>query len=239
MPNPNPSRLRLPSAAMTVAVISLVLSFGGGAYAASVLSGGGGLRLCIARTGSLHAATPGHPCSVREQLVTVDVQGKPGPTGVQGPPGATGPAGQAGPAGAAGPKGDTGAQGPQGPGAQTLRFDADATTRTPYTVGPLSFTATCEASGFTLKLSTSTRADVYTEGLFAFNSGTANTNLNWIPVFPGSPTTIIGDGSSGTEQHDSTLLIDQGTASWFVNADVQTDNNAHHCHAVVLVVPSN
>ena len=233
----NRPRLPLPSPAMTVAIAALVLSLCGGAYAAgSLLTGNGGLRVCIARSGALHAATPGHPCSVHEQLVTVNVQGKPGPSGPQGPPGATGPAGPAGPAG---PKGDTGSQ---GPGAQTFRFDVTTTQRTPFTDGPLSFTATCEAFGgqtnFTLQLGAATSTDVYTEGLFAINNGAANTNLNWIPVFPNSPQTIIGDGNSGTEHHDSTLLIAQGDASWFVNADVQTDNSTRHCHLVMVVVPS-
>jgi hypothetical protein len=240
------SRTRIPSPALTVAVISLVFSFGGGAYAASVLSGGGGLRVCVARNGTLHAATAGHPCNPREQLVTLNVQGRQrgaGLQGTQGPAGLQATPGPQGPTGPAGPRGDPGATGPQGPGATTIRFDADTTIRTPYTDGPLSFTASCETFGgqtsFSLQLGVATRTDVYTEGLFAFNNGTANTNLNWIPVFPSSPTTIIGDGGSGAEHHDSTLLVDQGSASWFVNADVQTDNSNHHCHAVVLLVPSS
>jgi hypothetical protein len=227
------SRVRLPSPAMIVATIALGFSIGGGAYAASsILSSGGSLRLCIAQNGKLHARTASHPCMNHEQLVTVNLQGpagKPGPAGPPGPPGATGQTG---------PKGDGG---PPGPGATTFRFDSAQANSTTFTDGPLSFPANCSSTSqtnFFIQLSTAKQTTVYTEGLFAQNAGAATPNLNSILVLPNSPTTIIGDGSSGTEQHDSTLLIDQGSASWFINADVQVDNNTHRCQMVMIVVPS-
>ena len=225
--------VRLPSPAMIVATIALGFSIGGGAYAASsILSGGGSLGLCVAQNGKLHARTAGHPCVNHEQLVSVNVRGPAGKRGPTGPPGATGNTGQTG------PKGD---QGSPGPGAMTFRFDAAQANSTTFTDGPLSFPANCSSTSqtnFSIQLSTAKQTIVYTEGLFAQNAGAATPNLNSILVFPNSPTTIIGDGSSGTEQHDSTLLIDQGNASWFVNADVQVDNNTHRCQMLMLVVPS-
>jgi hypothetical protein len=124
----------------------------------------------------------------------------------------------------------------------TFRFDSAQANSTTFTDGPLSFPANCSSTSqtnFFIQLATAKQTTVYTEGLFAQNAGAATTNLNSILVLPNSPTTIIGDGSSGSEQHDSTLLIDQGDASWFVNANVQVDNNTHRCQMVMLVVPSN
>ena len=224
---------------MVVAVIALGFSIGGGAYAASsVFSSGNSISLCIASNGALRARTTKRPCTHHEQLVKVNVKGPAGQPGPTGPPGQTGQTGQTGQPGR---KGD---QGVPGPGATTFRFDsAQSGQANPatFTDGPLTFTATCSATtqtNFTLALSTATTATVYTEGLFAMNAGTATPNLNAI-VVPGTfTTTIIGDGSNTTEQHDSTLLIDQGNASWFVNADVQVTNSTHRCQILMLVVPS-
>lgn len=224
---------RLPSASMIVATIALGFSLGGGAYAASsILSSRGALRLCVAQDGTLRARTPGHPCAKHAQLVSVNVQGVPGQPG---------PAGPAGPPGTAGPVGPQGTPGVSAAGAMTFRFDSAQANSTTFADGPLSFPANCSSTSqtnFFIQLVTATQTTVYTEGLFAQNAGAAVPNLNSILVLPNSPTTIIGDGSSGTEQHDSTLLIDQGNASWFVNADVQVDNNTHRCQMVMLVVPS-
>lgn len=218
---------------MIVATIALGFSIGGGAYAASwVISTRGALRLCIAQNGKLHARTTGHPCVNHEQLVTVNLRGPAGEPGPAGPPGPSGAAG------APGPKGDPGTP---GAGAMTFRFDSAQANSTTFTDGPLSFPANCSSTNqtnFFIQLDTARQTTVYTEGLFAQNAGAATPNLNSILVLPNSPTTIIGDGSSGTEQHESTLLIDQGDASWFVNADVQVDNNTHRCQMVMLVVPS-
>jgi hypothetical protein len=225
---------RLPTPAMIVATIALGFSIGGGAYAASgVLSTQGSLRLCIAQNGKLHARTAGHPCVNHEQVVTVNLRGPAGAPGAAGPPG---PSGAVGPAG---PKGDPGTP---GPGAMTFRFDSARANSTTFTDGPLSFPASCSSTSqtnFSIQLDTAKQTTVYTEGLFAQNAAAATPNLNSILVLPNSPTTIIGDGSSGTEQHDSTLLIDQGDASWFLDADVQVDNNTHRCQMVMLVVPAN
>jgi hypothetical protein len=225
--------VRLPSSAMVVAVIALGLSIGGGAFAASsVFSAGGSLGLCIASNGGLRARTSKRPCTHHEKLVTVNVKGQRGPAGAPGQTGMTGPKG---------PKGDTGSP---GPGAITFRFDSAAAGQAnPATLtdGPLTFTATCSSTAqtnFSLALNTGASTTVYTEGLFALNGATATPNLNAIPVPSNFTTTIIGDGSGTTEQHDSTLLIDQGTASWFVNADVQVTNSTHRCQLLMLVVPS-
>lgn len=234
--------VRLPSPAMIVATVALGFSIGGGAYAANSILSRGSLRLCVAENGTLHARTAGHPCVQHQQLVTVNLQGpagKPGPAGPAGAPGATGQTGPKGDPGTPGPKGDPGSP---GPGAMTFRFDSAQANSTTFTDGPMSFPANCSSTSqtnFFIQLDTAKQSTVYTEGLFAQNAGAANPNLNSILVLPNSPTTIIGDGSSGTEQHDSTLLIDQGNASWFLNADVQVDNNTHRCQMMMLVVPSN
>jgi hypothetical protein len=216
--------LRLPAPATILAALALCFSLGGGAYAASpILSPGGSLRLCVAQNGKLHVRTPGQPCVNHEQLIAVNVQG---------------PAGKQGPIGQTGPKGDAG---PPGPGAMTFRFDSSQANTATFTDGPLSLTANCNSTSqeiFFLQLMTAKQTNVYTEGVYAKDAGTPIPNLNSILVIPNSPTTIIGDGASGTQQHDSTLLIDQGTASWFVNANVQVDNNTHRCQMVMVLVPS-
>jgi hypothetical protein len=123
----------------------------------------------------------------------------------------------------------------------TFRFDAAQANSTTFTDGPLSLSANCSSTSqenFFVQLTTAKQTNVYAEGIYTKDAGTPIPNLNSILVFPNSPTTIIGDGASGTQQHDSTLLIDQGTASWFVNANVQVDNNTHRGQMVMVLVPS-
>lgn len=122
---PRLARLRGLSIPTVVAlVLAMLLSAGGGAVAARLITGkdikdgtvtGADIKDASLKYADLAAAT-------RTQLT--GPQGPAGEAGIQGPAGATGPggpagpkgdAGSAGPAGPAGPKGDTGATGPQGP----------------------------------------------------------------------------------------------------------------------------
>jgi hypothetical protein len=90
-----PSRSKLPSPAMIVAVLALIAAATGTASASLVASGHP-----RSNKASKHKAATTHALR--------------GPRGFRGPPGTTGPAGPVGKTGQAGPAGPTGAQGPQG-----------------------------------------------------------------------------------------------------------------------------
>lgn len=112
------SRL-IPSPALGVAVVALVLAAGGITYAAT--SGEGVIRACAnKRTGALRVASR---CKRNERRVSWSIVGPQGLRGQKGNTGNTGARGFTGAPGAAGAPGSAGKEGPQGtagPGATTF-----------------------------------------------------------------------------------------------------------------------
>lgn len=105
-----------PSPALAVALVALVSSLAGTAFAAVTVSGvnikNGTVTGIDVRNGSI--TTIDLSTATRRAL-----KGSTGATGAQGADGAQGPAGPQGPAGARGPEGPVGATGPQGPAGPT------------------------------------------------------------------------------------------------------------------------
>jgi hypothetical protein len=114
------SRLRrLPTPALVIAVVALVMSLSGGAYAATQI-GTSDIQNGAVTNSKLGNGAVGPAklnANLRGQLATHNGVGPTGPkgsTGSQGPKGDNGPAGVAGPAGPAGQQGSTGPAGPSG-----------------------------------------------------------------------------------------------------------------------------
>ena len=132
--------------ARTIAAVSVVLAFAGGAAAlatgAASVSAAETITACHKSNGKeLRIVSDASKCKRHERVLTWNVQGPPGAAGAAGPVGSVGPAGPmgaegpegppgadgaqgamgpAGPAGAAGPAGPTGATGPRGPAGESL-----------------------------------------------------------------------------------------------------------------------
>jgi len=108
----------LPSPAMVVACLAVVLAMTGSAFAARALINGGDIK-----NGTISASKLSRSAvhSLRGHRGPAGPAGRDGFVGAQGPQGSTGPEGPRGPDGPAGPQGpkgttgDTGARGPQGP----------------------------------------------------------------------------------------------------------------------------
>jgi hypothetical protein len=94
-----------------IAFTALVLALGGSAWAVARPASSSGVRICVTRTGQLHAAGASGSCRRGERSFVADGRGVRGPRGLRGQ---TGPQGLAGGAGVAGPQGDKGDQGPKG-----------------------------------------------------------------------------------------------------------------------------
>lgn len=95
-----------------------------GLFASYASAEGTSVTLCVKRSGLVYVVGDGFrrsECRDRDQLVTINTGGVPGPQGPAGPVGPAGPQGEAGPqgdvgpAGPQGPAGPAGAQGPAGP----------------------------------------------------------------------------------------------------------------------------
>jgi hypothetical protein len=109
------SRLRehFGTAGLVVAIVALVATLGGGAYAAS---GGGSAPSGGGDAGNFQAGAGGNSAKATASVeATASVKGKKGPRGKTGKTGPAGPAGPQGSAGANGKEGARGAEGEQGP----------------------------------------------------------------------------------------------------------------------------
>jgi hypothetical protein len=110
----------IPSPALGVAIVALVLAAGGITYAAT--SNESVIRACAnKRSGALRIA---NRCKRNERRVTWGVVGPQGRQGVRGFTGARGFSGATGATGAAGKEGREGQRGPEGPGATTFSTTA-------------------------------------------------------------------------------------------------------------------
>jgi Collagen triple helix repeat (20 copies) len=113
---------RLPSPALVVASLALVVALGGVSYAAGVLPANSvGAKQLKQRAVSLQKISPAARSALQGQKGDPGPAGPKGDKGDPGAPGATGARGDKGDAGAPGPagsKGDKGDAGPAGPGAR-------------------------------------------------------------------------------------------------------------------------
>ena len=110
-------RLRLPSPAMTVALLALFVALSGSAFAAVQLTKGQVKKKHIGKNAVTSAKVKDGSLLARDFKRGQLVAGAPGAPGAPGPQGAKGDAGTAGAqgdTGAQGPKGDTGAPGQKG-----------------------------------------------------------------------------------------------------------------------------
>ena len=100
---------------LTVAALMLALSFGGGAFAARLITGKQIKDGTITTKDVKNKTLKVKDFSSRTRTKLTGPQGEPGPTGPTGPAGSIGDIGPIGPTGPAGPIGLTGATGPVGP----------------------------------------------------------------------------------------------------------------------------
>jgi Collagen triple helix repeat (20 copies) len=115
----NATLKRLPSPALIVACIALVVALSGVSYAAGVLPANSvGAKQIKKRAVSLQKISPAARSALKGQTGDKGDPGPAGPTGAAGPKGDPGPNGETGPPGATGPKGDKGDAGAPGPSAR-------------------------------------------------------------------------------------------------------------------------
>jgi hypothetical protein len=111
---------RMPSPAMLVALIALVLAIGGTAIAA-IPGQDGSISACYRmKGGALRVIAAGKSCAKGERQIAWNQRGPSGPRGDAGVPGSRGDAGERGPQGAPGPQGELGLQGAPGLPATSL-----------------------------------------------------------------------------------------------------------------------
>jgi hypothetical protein len=97
--------------ATIVAYLALFVALGGGAIAATGLTGGGEVHACVDGEGHLTVIKPGAGCGKHRRQIAWGLRG---PQGVAGQPGAAGQQGASGPQGASGSQGAQGAPGAPG-----------------------------------------------------------------------------------------------------------------------------
>jgi hypothetical protein len=113
---------------MVVALVALMVALGGGAFAATSLTGSSGqIHGCVSKAGVLTIVKPGKHCAKDQTAISwnqkgprgrqgaIGGQGSKGDQGVPGGTGVAGPTGPPGADGATGPRGPTGSRGPTGP----------------------------------------------------------------------------------------------------------------------------
>lgn len=115
-------KVRLPSPALVLALLSLFVGLGGGALAANIVPLAQHARSADRATVAANAQKLGGKTAAQIAGTMRGPRGPQGSQGVQGTVGAAGPKGDTGATGSQGPqgpKGDTGSQGPQGPKGDT------------------------------------------------------------------------------------------------------------------------
>jgi hypothetical protein len=204
----------IPSPALGLAIVALVLAAGGITYAAT--SSESVIRACAnKRTGVLRIAKR---CKRNERRVTWGVVGPQGRQGVRGFTGSRGFSGATGTGGAPGKAGPTGPEGPQGPGATT--FSTTVNEGQTLTLATLSngviVTGTCNGTGPQVTLATASGKTT----LQASGTAATGTELTSLDINGGTNSTIIFKAATTTADFDGLARDSSVAGGKFAHLDV-------------------
>jgi hypothetical protein len=248
-------RIRMvPTPAMVVACMALVLAMTGSAFAARALITGADIKNGSITRADLSGRTVNSLQGKRGPAGHDGFTGARGPQGDTGPAGPTGPGGPAGPAGPQGPVGDTGSQGPTGrTGPVGPRGDTGPQGTPGQALVPTNGPVTNVDAGTPLAQRSTGPTDPNTDGVEISNGGvtlTAGTTYK-VDVF----VSFVATANPGTEFGVARLFLDSnpldGSASDPTggNADMDTTlvtpdlpddmSNAGQASASFLVTPGD
>jgi hypothetical protein len=223
----------IPSPALGVAIVALVLAAGGITYAAT--SSESVIRACAnKRTGALRIA---NRCKRNERRVTWGVVGPQGRQGARGFIGSRGFSGAQGAPGATGKEGKEGQQGPAGPGATTFSTTAfPSTTVTLATLGNgISVRGICPPSGnVQLQIATTSgSSSLQTSGTFSASIATPPVE----PAVTNNTTSVTTFTDSGFLDFDGLARDSLAAGAKFAHIDVHGQAGTP-CTFWGMVIPS-
>jgi Collagen triple helix repeat (20 copies) len=228
------ARRLVPSPALGVALVALLLSFGGFAYAST--SGDAVIRACAnKKSGALRIA---NRCKRSERHVTWNTTG---PSGHVGARGSAGLRGSTGARGETGPVGPQGPQGPAGPGGKTFSTSvAEGTTVTLETLSNgVVVSGTCSATGPQITLATSSgNASLQASG--TWNENKTPSEVKVVPAdLSGETSHTFSTAPSSTSIDFDGLARDSSSGTnKFARVDVHGQSPAP-CTFSGMVIPSS